>query len=119
MRNKLLAAAAATLVVAATGVALAQQDANNPAPQYSAMPAAKNQNVQHIQDGNNGAPRYGSVSPAGPHENVQHIQDGVNGAPRYSTVAPAGANQQPARGATTTHRTTHASRTHKRVHHAS
>ena len=116
MTKKLLAAVAATLVATATGVAWAQQDSNNPAPQYSAVPAAKNQNVQHIQDGNNGAPRYSTVAPAGPHENVQHIQDGNNGAPRYGAVSPAGASKQPA--ATTTHRTTtHAS--HKRVHHAS
>jgi glucose dehydrogenase len=83
--NRILMTVAASALVCASGVALAQQDANNPAPSYSATSPVKNQQVKHIQDGNNGAPRYAPVA-AVANKNVQHIQDGNNAAPRYSAT---------------------------------
>ena len=85
MKGKFLAAAVATAFVMAGGVALAQQDNNNPAPTYGKVAPVQGKNVQHIQDGNNVAPRYSTVAPV-KNQNVQHIQDGNNGAPRYPSV---------------------------------
>jgi hypothetical protein len=85
MTSKFLAAAAATAFVMTGGVALAQQDSNNPAPSYGKTAPVQAKNVQHIQDGNNVAPRYSNMAPA-KNQNVQHIQDGNNGAPRYPSV---------------------------------
>ena len=60
MTTKLLTTVAAAVIVTAGGVALAQEDHNNPAPSYGAMAPVANKNVKHIQDGTNGAPRYAS-----------------------------------------------------------
>src|SRR5262245_40727642 len=93
MTSKFLAVAAATVIVGVSGIALAQEDHNNPAPSYSATAPAQGQNVQHIQDGNNPAPRYNAAAPAAGASNKQvtHIQDGNNPAPRYGAATPAAA----------------------------
>ena len=88
MTKRLLATVAAAVIVTAGGVALAQEDHNNPAPSYGVTAPVANKNVKHIQDGNNGAPRYAPV-PAVANKNVQHIQDGNNAAPRYSATTTA------------------------------
>ena len=79
--SKFLIAATAAAFAMTSGVALAQQDNNNPAPSYGKMAPVQSK-VSHIQDGNNVAPRYSAVAPV-KNQNVQHIQDGNNGAPRY------------------------------------
>jgi hypothetical protein len=104
MTSKFLIAATAAAFALASGVALAQQDNNNPAPSYGKMAPVQGTNVQHIQDGNNVAPRYSAVAPV-KNQNVQHIQDGNNGAPRYpaastSSKAPTGAHATAKRRAT-------------------
>ena len=72
MMNKLLFAATAAAFALASGAALAQEDHNNPAPSYGKT-APVQAKVQHIQDGNNGAPRYpaattsNSTAPTGTH----------------------------------------------------
>ncbi len=81
----LVAAAAATFALTG-GVALAQQDNNNPAPSYGKVAPVQSKNVQHIQDGNNVAPRYSAVAPV-KNQNVQQIEDGNNVAPRYPSSA--------------------------------
>jgi len=108
MTSKFLAAATAAIIVSAGGIALAQEDHNNPAPSYTATAPAQNQNVQHIQDGNNGAPRYGSTASTSNASNqqVNHIQDGNNPSPRYgasSTTPPKATARSKATG---THATT-------------
>ena len=70
--NKLLFAATAAAFALASGAALAQEDHNNPAPSYGKTAPVQTK-AQHIQDGNNGAPRYpaaassNSTTPAGTH----------------------------------------------------
>src|SRR6516162_1457774 len=86
MTTKFLIAATAATFALAGGVALAQQDNNNPAPTYGKMAPVQSKNVQHIQDGNNVAPRYSAVAPV-KNQNIRHIQDGNNTAPRYPTVS--------------------------------
>jgi glucose dehydrogenase len=81
MTKRLLATVTAAVIVTASGVALAQEDHNNPAPSYGVTAPVANKTVKHIQDGNNAAPRYAPV-PAVANKNVQHIQDGNNAAPR-------------------------------------
>jgi hypothetical protein len=100
MTSKFLAAAAATAIVAASGFALAQEDRNNPAPSYSATAPVQNQNVKHIQDGVNGAPRYPSTASTSgaSNQNVQHIQDGNNPAPRYNAPTTAATPKAKATG---------------------
>ena len=88
MTKRLLATVTAAVIVTASGVALAQEDHNNPAPSYGATAPVANKTVKHIQDGNNAAPRYAPV-PAVANKNVQHIQDGNNAAPRYSATTTA------------------------------
>ena len=87
--RKILVAATATAFVMAGGVALAQQDNNNPAPTYAKVGPAQSKSVAHIQDGNNIAPRYSAVA-AVKNQNVRHIQDGNNTAPRYPAVTSSG-----------------------------
>ena len=72
VKSKFLIAATAAAFVLTSGVALAQQDNNNPAPSYGKMAPVQSKNAQHIQDGNNGAPRYpatsaSSTAPTGTH----------------------------------------------------
>jgi PBP1b-binding outer membrane lipoprotein LpoB len=104
MRKFVIAATAATLALAG-GVAMAQQDNNNPAPNYGKVAPVQSKNVQQIQDGINVAPRYSAVAPAKA-QNVQHIQDGNNPAPRYqaatstTSTAPTGAHATAKRRAT-------------------
>jgi hypothetical protein len=62
--------------------------------------------VQHIQDGNNGAPRYSAVSPVKT-QNVQHIQDANNGAPRYPSSASSNSTTPTGTHATAKRRATH------------
>jgi hypothetical protein len=59
MKSKFLIAATAATFALAGGVAMAQQDNNNPAPSYGKMAPVQSK-VSHIQDGNNVAPRYPS-----------------------------------------------------------
>ena len=103
MTSKLLIAATAASIALAGGVALAQQDNNNPAPTYAKVTPVPSKSVQHIQDGNNIAPRYSAVAPV-KNQNVRHIQDGNNTAPRYpvvtSSTAPTGAHATAKRRAT-------------------
>jgi hypothetical protein len=103
MTSKFLVAATAATFAPAGGVALAQQDNNNPAPTYGKMAPVQSKNVQHIQDGNNVAPRYSAVAPV-KNQNIRHIQDGNNTAPRYPTVSssttPTGAHATAKRRAT-------------------
>jgi hypothetical protein len=104
VKSKFLIAATAAAFVLTSGVALAQQDNNNPAPSYGKMAPVQSKNAQHIQDANNGAPRYSAVAPV-KNQNVQHIQDGNNGAPRYpatsaSSTAPTGTHATAKRRAT-------------------
>jgi hypothetical protein len=89
--SRILMTVAASALVCASGVALAQQDANNPAPSYAATPPVKNQQVKHIQDGINAAPRYEAVAPVR-NPGVATIQDGNNPAP---VVKSASTNQTP------------------------
>jgi hypothetical protein len=104
MTRNLLVAAATAAIVTASGFAMAQEDHNNPAPSYSAMAPVKNQNVKHIQDGNNGAPRYPVTASKTPsNKSVAHIQDGNNPAPRYgggtaTTAKPTGTATTKKRG---------------------
>ncbi len=86
MTSKFLVAATAVTFALASGVALAQQDNNNPAPIYGKMAPAQSKNVQQIQDGNNVAPRYSAVAPV-KNQSAQQIQDGNNVAPRYPSSA--------------------------------
>ena len=106
MKGKFLAAAVATAFVMVGGVALAQQDNNNPAPSYGKMAPVQGKNVQHIQDGNNVAPRYSAVAPV-KNQNVQHIQDGNNGAPRYPSATSASSTTPTGAHATAKRRATH------------
>ena len=104
VKSKFLIAATAAAFALTSGVALAQQDNNNPAPSYGKMAPVQSKNTQHIQDANNGAPRYSAVAPV-KNQNVQHIQDGNNGAPRYpatsaSSTAPTGTHATAKRRAT-------------------
>jgi len=105
MKSKFLIAATAAVFTLAGGVAMAQQDNNNPAPSYGKIAPVQSKNAQHIQDGNNVAPRYSAVAPTKT-QNVQHIQDGNNAAPRYpaatsaSSTAPTGAHATAKRRAT-------------------
>jgi PBP1b-binding outer membrane lipoprotein LpoB len=105
MMSKFLIAATAATFALAGGVAMAQQDNNNPAPSYGRVSPVQSKNVQQIQDGINVAPRYSAVTPAKA-QNVQHIQDGNNPAPRYqaatgaSSTAPTGAHATAKRRAT-------------------
>lgn len=103
MTTKLLTTVAVAVIVTAGGVALAQEDHNNPAPSYGAMAPVTNKNVKHIQDGTNGAPRYAPVA-AVANKNVQHIQDGNNAAPRYSATTTSTSTSK-ATGTTATHAT--------------
>lgn len=89
MTSELLIAATAAAFALTSGVALAQQDNNNPAPTYAKVAPVQGKNVQHIQDGNNLAPRYSAVAPV-KNQNVRHIQDGNNTAPRYPAVTSSG-----------------------------
>jgi hypothetical protein len=100
MTSKFLAAAAATVIVTVSGLALAQEDRNNPAPSYSTVAPVQNKNVQHIQDGVNGAPRYPSTASTSgaSNQNVQHIQDGNNPAPRYNAPTTAATPKAKATG---------------------
>ena len=104
MMSKFLIAATAATFALAGGVAMAQQDNNNPAPSYGKVAPVQSK-VSHIQDGNNVAPRYSAVAPVKT-QNVQHIQDGNNVAPRYpaatsaSSTAPTGAHATAKRRAT-------------------
>jgi hypothetical protein len=84
MKSKFLIAATAATFALAGGVAMAQQDNNNPAPSYGKMAPVQSK-VSHIQDGNNVAPRYSAVAPV--QSKVSHIQDGNNVAPRYPSSA--------------------------------
>jgi|SRR5437899_560618 hypothetical protein len=103
--SRLLMTAAATVLLGASGIALAQQDAVNPAPNYAAVPAVKNQQVKHIEDGVNSAPRYPTVAPVR-NSSVTPIQDGNNPAP---IVRSASASQVPqARRAKAPTKTLHA-----------
>ena len=107
MTIRLLTAVAAAVIVTASGVALAQEDHNNPAPSYGTVAPSQNKNVQHIQDGNNGAPRYSAVAPV-KNQKVQHIQDGNNAAPRYPTMTSTkSTNAKPTGHATAKRRATH------------
>lgn len=116
MTSKLLAVATATIIVTAGGLALAQEDRNNPAPSYSATPPVQNQNVQHIQDGVNGAPRYPSTASTtgASNQQVQHIQDGNNPSPRYNAGTTAAAPKATARSKAAG---THATRKVRRANH--
>src|SRR5271165_1383881 len=73
MKSKFLIAATAATFALAGGVAMAQQDNNNPAPSYGRVSPVQSKNVQQIQDGNNAAPRYqaatgaSSTAPTGAH----------------------------------------------------
>ena len=106
MTSKFLVAATAATFAPAGGVALAQQDNNNPAPTYGKMAPVQSKNVQHIQDGNNVAPRYSAVAPV-KNQNVQHIQDGNNGAPRYPASTSASSNAPTGTHATAKRHATH------------
>ena len=64
MTKRLLATVTAAVIVTASGVALAQEDHNNPAPSYGVTAPVANKNVKHIQDGNNAAPRYSATTTA-------------------------------------------------------
>ena len=72
VKSKFLIAATAAAFALTSGVALAQQDNNNPAPSYGKMAPVQSK-VSHIQDGNNVAPRYpastsaSSNAPTGTH----------------------------------------------------
>jgi hypothetical protein len=105
MTSKFLIAATAATFALAGGVAMAQQDSNNPAPSYGKMAPVQSK-VQQIQDGNNVAPRYSAVSPA-KNQTVQHIQDGNNGAPRYPSAASASSKAPTGAHATAKRRATH------------
>jgi hypothetical protein len=106
MTNKLLTTVAAAVIVTASGIALAQEDHNNPAPNYGAMAPVANKKVQHIQDGTNGAPRYAPVA-AVANKNVQHIQDGNNAAPRYSATTSTSTSTKATGSATAKRRANH------------
>ena len=77
--NRIFVTVAAAALMGAGGVALAQQDANNPAPNYASTPAVQNHQVKHIEDGVNAAPRYSTVAPAGNSRGTVAIQDGKPG----------------------------------------
>ena len=64
MTSTFLVAAMAATFALAGGVALAQQDNNNPAPTYAKVAPVQGKNIQHIQDGNNTAPRYPAATSA-------------------------------------------------------
>ena len=106
MMSKFLVAATAAAFALTGGVALAQQDNNNPAPSYGKVAPVQTKNAQHIQDGNNGAPRYSAVAPV-KNQNVQHIQDGNNGAPRYPSATSASSTTPTGAHATAKRRATH------------
>jgi hypothetical protein len=106
MKSKFLIAATAATFALEGGVAMAQQDNNNPAPSYGKMAPVQSKNAQHIQDGNNVAPRYSAVAPV-KNQNVQHIQDGNNGAPRYPASTSASSNAPTGAHATAKRRATH------------
>ncbi|MBV9629535.1 MAG: hypothetical protein JO230_15675 [Xanthobacteraceae bacterium] len=105
MKSKFLIAATAATFALAGGVAMAQQDNNNPAPSYGKVAPVQSK-VSHIQDGNNVAPRYSAVAPVKT-QNVQHIQDGNNAAPRYPAATSASSNAPTGAHATAKRRATH------------
>jgi hypothetical protein len=105
MMSKFLIAATAATFTLAGGVAMAQQDNNNPAPSYGKTAPVQSK-AQHIQDGNNVAPRYSAVAPAQT-KNVQHIQDGNNAAPRYPAATSASSTAPTGTHATAKRRATH------------
>jgi len=103
--NRFLMAVAVAGSVTASVTAFAQQDANNPAPSYSATPPVQNQQVKHIEDGVNAAPRYPTVAPV-KSAKVSPIQDANNPAPVAQSASTA---QKPqARRAKASARTLHA-----------
>ena len=106
VKSKFLIAATAAAFVLTSGVALAQQDNNNPAPSYGKTAPVQSKNAQHIQDGNNVAPRYSAVAPV-KNQNVQHIQDGNNVAPRYPASTSASSNAPTGTHATAKRHATH------------
>ena len=106
MKGKFLIAATAAAFALAGGVAVAQQDNNNPAPSYGKVAPVQSTNVQHIQDGNNVAPRYSAVAPV-KNQSVQHIQDSNNAAPRYPAATSASSNAPTGTHATAKRRATH------------
>jgi len=105
VKSKFLIAATAAAFALTSGVALAQQDNNNPAPSYGKMAPVQSK-VSHIQDGNNVAPRYSAVAPV-KNQNVQHIQDGNNVAPRYPASTSASSNAPTGTHATAKRHATH------------
>ena len=106
MKSKFLIVATVATFALGGGVAMAQQDNNNPAPSYGKVAPVQSKNAQHIQDGNNVAPRYSAVAPV-KNQNVQHIQDGNNGAPRYPAATSASSNAPTGTHATAKRRATH------------
>jgi hypothetical protein len=90
MMSKFLVAATAATFMLVGGAALAQQG----------------KNAQHIQDGNNIAPRYSAMAPA-KNQSVRHIQDGNNTALRYPAVTRASATAPTGTHATAKRRATH------------
>jgi hypothetical protein len=108
--SRLLKIVAAAMLVGASGAALAQQDAVNPAPNYSATPAVQNHQVKHIEDGVNAAPRYEAVAPVA-HPGNATIQDGNNPAPvvqATTTQTPKARTRATAKSSTTVHARRHA-----------
>ena len=108
---------AAAALVSASGVALAQQDPINSAPNYGPTPAVHNHQVKHIEDGVNAAPRYSTVAPAGNSRGgVATIQDGNNPAP---IVNSASTTQTPQTRRSTATRATGTVHARQRTHNAS
>jgi hypothetical protein len=114
--NRILMTVAAAALVSASGVALAQQDAVNPAPNYAPTPAVQNHQVKHIEDGINAAPRYPTVAPAGNPKGAVAIQDGNNPAPIMNSASTTRTPQARRSSATKATGTVHA---HQRTHNAS
>ena len=114
--NRIFVTVAAAALMGVGGVALAQQDANNPAPNYASTPAVQNHQVKHIEDGVNAAPRYPTVAPV--HStNATPIQDGNNPAP---VVQSASTQTPPARRVKTASKpggTVHARQHTRSAHH--
>lgn len=106
MTSTFLVAAMAATFALAGGVALAQQDNNNPAPTYAKVAPVQGKSIQHIQDGNNVAPRYSAMAPV-KNQNVRHIQDGNNTAPRYPAVTSASSTAPSGTRASAKRRATH------------
>ena len=108
---------AAAVLVSASGVALAQQDPINSAPNYGPTPAVQSHQVKHIEDGVNAAPRYSTVAPAGNSRGgVATIQDGNNPAP---IVNSASTTQTPQTRRSTATRATGRVHARQRTHNAS